>query len=121
MKRFLHIALVLTLVVLSVAPSGHAQMNTGMDLKKMCAKPEPAGTFSATQVSVNAYANSEYCYGYIKGFFDFGRRADFPVPDAVTAEQFRLVLVRYLDNHPQELHLDASEVLMRAAYNAWKK
>jgi Rap1a immunity proteins len=117
MKRLLTIAALLT----GLSAVAHAQTQNGMYLKKMCAKPEPESTFTATQASVTAYANSEWCYGFITGYFAFGKRADFPVPDDVTAEQFRLVLVRYMDSHPQELHLDASEVLMRAAYDAWKK
>jgi hypothetical protein len=113
-------ALILSVVAFSATAQG--AISTGMDLKRVCAKPEPESAFAGTQANVSAYANSQYCYGYIAGYFDFGAmRSDFPVPSGVTAEQFRLVLLRYMNGHPQELHLDASEVLMRAAYDAWKK
>ena len=92
--------------------------HTGMDLKKYCARTEPTSTFVATQASVQAYGNTEYCYGYIYGYFSFGLHS---VPNGVTVEQFRLVLVRYMNNHPQDLHLYASEIIVQAANDAWKK
>jgi Rap1a immunity proteins len=51
------------------------------------------------------------CIGYLEGLSDgslmwqeFGSSADFCPPDGVTLGQIRKVVLRYLEQHPHELH-----------------
>jgi Rap1a immunity proteins len=115
MKLFM--ALVISAMTLSTAT--HAEQN-GMFLKEQCAKGEPTGPFAVTQASVTAYAHGQWCYGFITGYFDF-YKGDIKAPEGVSVEQLRLVLMRYLNTHPEVLHLSADELLLRAVLNGWSK
>src|SRR5437899_3304490 len=98
---------------------------TANDLKQQCAS--------------DVLVEQGFCLGYLKGFTDgvmfttlFSRTAAVGpeagvglaqqdherlmgcIPDEVNIEQMRLVFLKYVDNHPEELHLPLMLVLTKA-------
>ena|SRR5438094_756016 len=105
-----------------------ATMFTANDLKDKCTSKYPD--------------DLSYCYGYLRGF-DLGvaytaleasgaldREVGIAAAehtyqritgcnDGVTMEQERLVFLKYVDNHPEELHLPASFILSKSLVAAF--
>jgi hypothetical protein len=80
-----------------------------MTLKERCAAGEP--------VSNAAYQNEAWCDGFIYGFLSFG--AGPSLPDDVTVGQFELVLIKYMNEHPEKLNLPVENILRLTARSGW--
>ena len=66
--------------------------------------------------------DSNYCLGYIQGFKEANALTPIPnfcVPDAVTLGQLIKVVVKYMDEHPEELHLLSGLVVREALQKAF--
>jgi hypothetical protein len=101
---------------LLIAASATARVNSNFDneLLRDCTHPSP-GSFTAG-----------LCLGYLKGAAEMSRlREKLPqlppvcVPDAVTVGQLRNIVVRYLEEHPEELHYSSIVVLNNALAEAF--
>jgi hypothetical protein len=58
-----------------------------------------------------------HCLGYVSGFVSgylLGRNGDLCLPEDVTTGQLVRVFLKYLNDHPADLHLRASVLLRRA-------
>jgi hypothetical protein len=107
MKHLKALCPVLALLVMSA--TAHAKSLTGMNLKEKCTADEP--------VSPLAYQNESWCEGFIYGFLSFG--AGPSLPDDVTVGQFELVLIKYMNEHPEKLNLPAENILRLTARSGW--
>ena len=99
------------LLFLLIGANAKAGVNSNFDneLLRDCTHPSP-GTFTAG-----------ICLGYLKGAAEMSRlREKLPklppvcIPDAVTVGQLRNIVVRYLEEHPEELHYSSIVVLNNA-------
>jgi hypothetical protein len=87
---------------------------TGNQLKEYCSAPKGSPAWSV-------------CYGYISGAVDaFGALAGLHLvdpmictPPTVTVGQVFAVAQKYLDEHPDQLHFDASSILLEAVGKAF--
>jgi hypothetical protein len=100
-KRAVGIAITLAL---SISPASADII--GIDLKDTCAGPKGSTKFT-------------YCMGYIAGTLDSFRGLAktsplkfFCEPKGVTGEQIMLMTVKYLDQHPEDLHYGASSLIL---------
>ena len=66
------------------------------------------------------YFSNGYVVGYILGVIETTTYSDLQcVPDGVTKAQTVLVVRKYLKDHPEDLHLDASYLVIKAIQAAW--
>jgi hypothetical protein len=84
------------------------------ELRRDCTAPSP-GTFTAG-----------FCLGYLKGVAEMSRlREKVPqlppvcVPEAVTVGQVRNIVVRYLEEHPEEWHYSSIVLVTNALDEAF--
>jgi hypothetical protein len=61
--------------------------------------------------------DAEYCLGYINGFVDADDR--HCSPDGVTMQQYIRVVVKFLNDHPEKLHLGRAHLVGEALGNAF--
>lgn len=104
MKKF-----VLTTVALA-ALSGTSQAYTGNEKYRACQIAMQPHVSSADM------PDAAWCAGYVDGIFDLtpglcGRR--------ISTGQTIMVLVNYMQMHPQELNEAMSEIAMKAFQQAW--
>lgn len=97
-------AFFIALASVACVPTARAEA-TGNQLKAYCAAP--------MQTPTNAM-----CLGYISGALDAYRAVDhmrktklFCMPDGATGEQIVSMIKQYLDEHPEQLHLVASQLI----------
>jgi len=113
--------LLAALFVLLVSASAHGQRvstTTGNDLLESC---ESGGH------SEQAFFNQAFCLGYITGVTDidgvdgsaFPERRRSCVPENVTNGQVKDVVVKYLKEHPEERHIQASILIVKAVAQAF--
>lgn len=104
------------LLSLLIGTSANAGVKGDYDneLLRDCTHPSP-GTFTAG-----------LCLGYLKGVAEMSRlREKLPklppvcVPDAVTVGQVRNIVVRYLEEHPEELHYSSIILVTNALDEAF--
>ena len=108
------IVMLLTFLWSSPAP---AFRHSGNSLLKLCT--ETADMYPFVQYSM--------CIGYIQGVMDHDQvRADwkktlktFCVPNDVTNGQLRKVAMNYLNENPEDLHLNAASLVATALYEAY--
>ena len=98
-----------------------------------CASAHASGTFGQELLEEcklqNATLQSEYCLGYIEGALQavatwetsdevqkrtHNEHMCYLLPDEVTNGQVRLILVKYLADHPKRLHLPAIILFIEA-------
>lgn len=63
-----------------------------------------------------------YCFGLIEGYLQATPAKALPthcVPMGVTVEQLVKVIVKYLDQHPEKLHLTAFLLISQATHEAF--
>jgi len=90
---------------------GNALMASGNALLASCR------TVATTD---NAYNASEgRCFGIIETLMRFGPALRFCHSDRATVGQGARVVVRYLDQHPEELHLNFKDLAVTAFSEAW--
>ena len=108
------IVMLLTFLWSSPVP---AVRHSGNSLLKLCT--ETADMYPFVQYSM--------CIGYIQGVMDHDQvRADwkktlktFCVPNDVTNGQLRKVAMNYLNDYPEDLHLNAASLVATALYEAY--
>jgi hypothetical protein len=61
--------------------------------------------------------DAEYCLGYVNGFVDADERSCPPSP--VTMQQYVRVVVKYLNDHPEKLHLGRAQLVGESLGNAF--
>jgi hypothetical protein len=109
MRHILAVALALFSVVAFSTPArAQGKGKTGMDLKEWC-KETPATDLQ--------YSRDAWCDGFLSGYMYFAEHS--PVPGNVTVGQLELVLIKYLDEHPEKLNLPADQLLLMSVKNAW--
>ena len=123
MKNFL-------VLVLLIGASASAHATTGEELQHNC---RLATTVQPNQsMGKNEWLNAGHCYGQIEGVMDMltvwhamngiGERAangEACVPGEVSVRQGALVVLKYLDAHPEKLHLLGSNLIRFAFQEAY--
>lgn len=119
----------LTLIValLWCAPGAFAGFRTGSDVAHDCkvwARWQNSDTIPATDAT-----EASRCIGYIQGAIDayiFTAAKNWArppesicVPQGFKDEQAILIVLKYLDNHPEILHLDAGGIVWTALHSAF--
>ena len=99
------ILLTIALVAASLSNSVHAA--EGHELKRMCVDDSDVATCRA------------FVAGVISTIFEFNVKTSICQPDGVTRSQNADVFVKYLNNHPDELHLSGAELVVRALSDAF--
>jgi hypothetical protein len=90
--------------------AANADNVTGMDLQRWC---------SAKAGSSDSLICSAYTLGFIHGLsLDTAQKA-FCLPRGLTAGQARLITEKFMSEHPEDLHKDASVITARALYIAY--
>lgn len=64
-------------------------------------------------------ACSYYVGGVFDGIYQKARAWEFCWPESVTPNQVTLVVAKHLNDHPEELHLRASALVVKAVEDAW--
>src|SRR5262245_3291613 len=79
-------------------------------------------TSSDPNKSFQQILDTGMCGGYLRGFADshslLGDRS-FCVPTQATTEQLGKVFLKYMDQHPEDLHRDAGAMVAAALRNAF--
>lgn len=60
---------------------------------------------------------AEYCVGYINGFVDADER--HCPPEGVTMQQYIRVIIKFLNDHPEKLHLGRAHLVDEALGSAF--
>ena len=114
------IAVCLFLLVVCVVPVYGNDMGTGHFLLNACKAFLTAGT--------KGDFNAGYCLGFIQSneqeemvrkMSDKAKNM-YCLPKDITDEQLARVLVKYLETHPEQLHLAASQLIWVAYSNVWR-
>ena len=100
----------LLLVLLLITPGVHAAYETGNDLLAQC---ESDDLFM-----------EGVCAGYIAGVSDVSRGETwggnrYCAPAGVTIRQLQKIVIKYLNEHPETLHDDASSLVQNAFAHAF--
>jgi hypothetical protein len=96
---------------------------SGNDILQDCAEYDTAKNKQSGSVQ-EAYDTGS-CFGYIAGAADYAR--DVPVipglcvklPRGATYNQIVAVVIKWLKDHPQELHQSGHFLVYRALFEAW--
>jgi hypothetical protein len=100
------IALVLTLA-LGGTQAANAQSATGMELHKWCSNPK-ASDLEELYCAV-------YLRGFLDGFLEDTAQNALCLPmGVVTLRQFKLIINKFMREHPEELHESAPTIIARA-------
>lgn len=114
------IALCLFLLAGFVVPVHCNEMGTGHFLLNACKAFLAAGT--------KGDFNAGYCLGFIhsneqeemvRKMSDNAKKM-YCMPKDITDEQLARVLIKYLEGHPDQLHLAASQLIWMAYSNGWR-
>ncbi len=117
-SRFL-IAAVASVLLLTTGMSGRQEGSKALDTSHGNGLLE-ACTSERKFTNDLAFSNYVYCMGYIDGLADgleLGKFVDRPA--GVTNVQTKAVVVKYLQDHPESLHLSSVILVSRALINAW--
>lgn len=130
--KIILIAVVIPLCLM-VSASAHAQTTTGADIVSKCkqAVRDVDNDTSADKPPVKSF-DVGFCFGFIDGAnsaqqvwaaSDRTNHRNHPMgycfPDAVTNGQMLRVFVKYLDEHPQDLHEPAALLYIEAMRRAF--
>jgi hypothetical protein len=114
------IAMCLFLLVAVVVPVHGDDMGTGLFLLNAC------------KAFLTAGAKGDFGAGYCVGFIHSNEQEEmvrkisdtakkiYCMPKDVTDEQLARVLVEYLEAHPEQLNLAASQLIWMAYTNVWR-
>ena len=101
-------------LALQVAVSGATY--TGNDLLRECAATQPGGVNAGTSANI---ANSAYDAGSCMGFMKASRAlvsgAAICIPPLVTNGQFMDLVIKFMDERPENRHMPAALVVTMAA------
>ena len=107
-------AFLVVLVLLGATSSAMAA--SWQDIAADC-KKAAAGPGGITRVDI-AFA-AGFCMGIVEGALWSLPRTDFCLPKDATTGQGLKVLVKYIDDHPEELHERTALLATRAFVKAW--
>jgi hypothetical protein len=88
---------------------------------------------NAEQLLKYCESSSDYCNGYIAGFYDGRTTSDYGIKEykacfptesgglnlAVSYEQMRLVFIKWAKDNPEKLHYDDWQAVREAFAKAW--
>lgn len=68
--------------------------------------------------------SSNFCFGYVTAVVDdtsmiYGEGASFCLPADINAEQLQQVVIEYMENRPQQLHLPGPDIVNLALTTAY--
>ena len=108
----------IVIVVFGAMVAGTAMATTGNDLMKACQGDKISG------VGADAF-----CDGYIQGAADLGgarigSKTVFElnktcIPTGVTYAQVRAITVKYISDHPEDLHYQSASLVLFALHQAF--
>lgn len=124
LERVIMLKLCVVVVVLSafgVSLQGQGRDNRGFDRSMIqdCLRFELKPAEAKTSDELTA---SLYCLKYVTGFVDgygYASGSEICLPDDGTMGQYTLVVKRYLQDHPERLHLSAGRLLYDALRGAF--
>lgn len=102
---------VLVVALLFAQPAHATEFYSGKEILDRCIDglgESGAQVFKADQQGL--------CLGYIAGVVG---AVDFPLPKSVTLGQVQLIVVKYLREHPERLHLSASDLVQESLKKAF--
>jgi hypothetical protein len=117
-------AMLVLLGGLALAPSANAQGPSALKYKSGCEDAaNPGRNKNPTPVEIN---NAGYCTGLVTGLMTKANSpSGVPVgsaicePSGVTVRQAILVVIKYMNDNPQQLHEPLYKVALLALANAW--
>lgn len=123
MDKWRHMRTLVLIPALVIAAPGAKAANdiyTGNDLLKECRATEPGGVIGD---GPSALANGAYdagsCMGYMKAARFLVRGEAICVPAEVTTGQFRDVVIKYVNDHPDQRHRQAVVLTTLATLEAF--
>ena len=92
--------------------------STGKDLQEWCT--------AALDKQLQSGARAGLCVGFLDAFRQLSRMLPSPpntrlecLPEGVGQEQFIRVILKYIDQHPEKLHIPAAQIVYDAANAAF--
>jgi hypothetical protein len=113
------VALICLLLTFALNKHLLAATETGMDLRDACrATHLDMNVDSATKLQVMKMVR---CVAYVDGVTDGWVQAGghLCAPASATLEQYADVVSKYLEDHPERLHLQAGMLVIEALNRAW--
>ena len=120
-----HMLLLITTGLLLGIPSVQAEthaVTTAADLAAYCAAGDRA--FEQSHIDTWSSYREGYCTGYLTGIL--GGYYAFPpvkprlcLPDGFTIGQMEKIFMKYINEHPEQLHLLARDVVIRSLISAF--
>lgn len=98
--------------------------SNGNGLLKWCSEYDPnapASRSTAEETEANRrFADSAYCMGYVNGVADsLDSHQLISRPEGVTTGQTVAVVIKYMQDHPESLHLPSIVLVTNALTKAW--
>lgn len=95
------------------AETGALRLDTGSHVLALCASEEPIEMIM--------------CYGFLRGVIGRSNLAEYLlpgsrlicVPDSATNDQIRRVVVKFLEEKPESLHYDATQLVVQAMQSSF--
>jgi hypothetical protein len=116
-KKFIALGLFLLMGL-----NAYALINSGNDLMEAWQKYEKWDANAQNSIlndPITSLGAGEF-RGYVKAIADMGSNQDSCyIPDGVTIRQIYLVIGKYLNEHPEELHLSARSIVHKALVKAF--
>jgi hypothetical protein len=111
------LSVLLLLLVFNLKSSFAGVLETGSDLRDACGAIPPNLDFTDPMQGVKAMS----CVGYISGVLDGWTLAGKPLcaPKSRSRSEAARIVDRYIDEHPEELHLAPAPLVIRAMDHAW--
>jgi hypothetical protein len=125
MKKLFLILILQVFIIVGVYSSTYAEVLDGKKFSRMC---QSAIKRFEKQKSLTREEeeNTLVCVSYIRGFIDSHilEMGDSPPkgycpPEDVTYDQYSQVFIKYLEDHPEELHKVASKLLYNSLIKAF--
>ncbi len=113
--KILSLALLCVLVISAKSASAYS---TGKDLQEWCT--------AALDKQLQSGARAGLCVGFLDAFRQLSQMLPSPpnsrlecLPEGVGQEQFIRLILRYIERHPEKLHLPAAQIVYDAANEAF--
>jgi hypothetical protein len=90
-----------------------SDFSSGNDLLTKCRN------FEKEKGSIQEAYDTGFCHAYIRGVADAIKNIVMCTPSGVTYEQIWRVVIKYLQNHPEELHLSPNFLIQKALEKAF--
>ncbi len=106
------------LLVLATPKASLASM-TGVELRDNCRWSQQEESTLTEEQHLKYSVCVSYVLGLTEGFYLGGGKSCVPSGEGVTNGQLGLVVFKYLDAHPEELHLHSGLLVVRALKKAF--